>query len=144
MSKINSANWFTSVPQHPVLQCYFTQFNSFNSHSRQGNVMRGIFRSEEVDCTPILEDWTDDSKTMKEWVPDNLLLGTLGTSCYFAALVCKHNFSNLSLRAQNDSLEVILTDTDRISITENSNVCKGELTLTVGNWIPSVTSTKDL
>jgi len=144
MSRNNFPNWFTYVPQYPGLQCYFTRFNSCKSHFRQGNFIRAMIRSEAVELTPILENWMDNSKTMKEWVPHNLLLGTLGTSCYLAALVSQHNFSNLSLRARNNSLEVIVTDTECISITENNKVHKGELTTSVGNWIPSVTSTKDL
>jgi len=74
-------NKFTSVPRYPGLQHFTTPFDSFKRGTWQGKEIRGMIRTLEVNCAPILDCSHDAGKTMAETASDAMVIGAMPALC---------------------------------------------------------------
>jgi hypothetical protein len=98
-------NRFTSVPCHPSLQHFTIPFNSLKSSTWQGKEIRGMIRTQVVNCAPILACFQDAGKTAAETASDEMVMGTVRPFCEFSLLVSRQNHMDVSLKALEDSLK---------------------------------------
>jgi len=73
--------------------------------SWEGNVISGMIRTLEVNCTQVLECSKNDGKTPAETDSNEMVIGAVRALCEFSLLVSEKNHSVLSLTALDNAVK---------------------------------------
>jgi hypothetical protein len=85
--KVQFDNQFTSVPWYPGLQHSSKWFDSLKCGNSQGNEIRGMIRTMEVNCAPILVCSKDYGNTAAETASEEMVIGAVLVLSDFSGLV---------------------------------------------------------